>query len=459
MTQSNTSGNDLPANMYTRRLARFVHRSRWSEVPAAVQHEGLRAFVNWVGCAHGGAFHPAASGAFPVLQALSGTSVCTVIGRGVKLDALNAVLLNGLSVGANAYDDAHIQTVIHPAAPTVAALLAYAEQHPVSGTDFLHALILSHELQSRLSCALAVAPARCHLGHYMTGLIGPIGVAAGVGKLMGLNEQQLVWAMGAAAMQGSGFRSSHGTMCATFIPGDAGRNGLLAAHLAANNFTCQEEPLTSVNGLLSAVGNPANPEALVDRLGEHWECMNVAIKPFPNGCVVHAATDACVGIVREHPFAAEDIERVELQVHPLAVSLADRKMPKDTYEAQISLQHWAAAVLQHRSAGLAEATEASVHDPAIKALRERVIVNIADDLQADEARAAVVMRDGRRFAAEVRPHVGSAGRPLSDEQLTAKFLAQTEDMLGSERAKELAAICWKLGQVSDVGRAAPGCWG
>ncbi|MEY4140143.1 MAG: hypothetical protein RLZZ371_2325 [Pseudomonadota bacterium] len=444
---------------YTRQLARFVHQSRWTDLPEAVQHEAVRAFLNWVGCAHSGAFSSAAETALPVLQALSGAQVCTVIGRGIRLDPLNAALFNGLSVGANAYDDAHIQTVIHPAAPTVSALLAYAEQHPVTGTDFLHALILSHELQSRLSCALAVAPASCHLGHYMTGLIGPIGVAAGVGKLMGLSEQQLVWAMGAAAMQGGGFRSSHGTMCATFIPGDAARHGLLAAHLAANNFTCQEEPLTSPNGLLSAVGRPANPEALLERLGQHWECMNVAIKPFPNGCVVHATTDACVQIVQAHQFAPEDIERVELQVNKLAVSLADRKAPKDSYEAQISLQHWAAAVMQHRRAGLDEATEASVHEPAISAMRDRVVVSIADDLQGDEARATVVLRDGRKLAAEARPHVGSAARPLSDVQLEAKFLAQTEHLLGAARARELAASCWRLPQVTNVGRAAPGHWG
>lgn len=459
MTQPPSTSNASNGLLHTRRLARFVDQSRWTDLPAAVQHEAVRAFVNWVGCAHGGAFHAAVESALPALEALSGSRACTVIGRGVRLDPLNAALLNGLSVGVNAYDDAHIQTVIHPAAPTVAALLAYAEQHPVRGEDFLHALILSHELQSRLSCALAVAPASCHLGHYMTGLIGPIGVAAGVGKLMGLSEQQLVWAMGTAAMQGGGFRSSHGTMTASFIPGDAGRGGLLAAHLAARNFTCQEEPLTSPNGLLSVVGRPANPDALVDRLGQHWECMNVAIKPFPNGCVVHAATDACVQIVHAHTFAPEDIERVELQVHPLAVSLADRKAPKDSYEAQVSLQHWAAAVMQNRHAGLDEATEASVHNPAIAALRGRVVTTIADDLKADEARATVILRDGRRLEAEVRPHVGSAQRPLSDEQLDAKFLAQSENLLGAQRARELAAICWKLQQTSDVGRAAPGSWG
>lgn len=447
----------------TRQLARFVHASRWSGLPAPVRHEAVRAFVNWVGCAIGGAFHPAIDAALPALRALSAAPHCSVIGRDVQLDAQSAALINGTSVGVNAFDDAHVQTVIHPAAPTVAALLAYSEQqaerHAVSGEDFLHALILSHEVQSRLSCALAVAPARCHVGHYMTGLTGAIGVAAGLGKLMGLTEQQLVWAMGHGAMQGGGFRSSHATMSAAFIPGNAGRNGLLAAHLAASNFTCNEEPLATPNGLLSVVGNPPNIDALTERLGQHWECMNVAIKPFPNGCLIHASTDVCLELRRVHDFAPAEIERVEIEAAALSLNLTGKKEPKDAYEAQVSLYHWAAAALHHGRAGLAEASEVCVHDPAVVALRQRIVATVADDLQPDEARAAVVLRDGRRLQAQVRPHVGSAGRPLSDKQLQAKFMAQTEKRLGAERARELASHCWAIAQAADVGQAAPGHWG
>lgn len=451
--------NAASAPQHTRELARFVHQSRWADMPANVQHEATRAFVNWVGCAHGGAFQPAVERALPALTALSGAGVCTVIGRDVKLDPLNAALLNGLSVGVNAFDDAHVQTVVHPAAPTVAALLAYAELHPVSGQDFLHALVLSHELQARLSCALAVAPARCHVGHYMTGLIGGIGVAAGVGKLMGLTEQQLIWGMGIAAMQGGGFRSSHASMSAAFIPGDAGRGGLLAAHMAQHGFTCTDEPLMTPNGLLQVVGNPPNPEVLTDRLGKHWECLNIAIKPFPNGCLVHAATDVCLELVRGHSFAPGDIAKVEMQASQLTLSLTGKKEPKNFFDAQVSLYHWAAAALLHGRAGLQEASDACVLDPAVIALRERIVATGADDLQADEARAAVILHDGRRFEAEVRPHIGSALRPISDAQLESKFLSQVEPLLGAVRGKELAALCWNLPVAQDVAGAAPGVWG
>lgn len=443
----------------TRALARFVGTSCWTDIPAHVRHEATRAFLNWVGCAHGGALHASVDQAIAGLAALANDGNCRVIGRKKRLDPMGAALINGLSVGLHAYDDAHVQTVIHPAAPTVAALLAHAELHPVNGVDFLHALVLSHEIQSRLSCALAVAPARSHVGHYMTGLIGAIGVAAALGKLMGHSEQQLVWAMGLAAMQGAGFRSSHATMAAPLIPANAGRSGLLAAHLAAQGFTCQDEPLTSPNGLLSVVGAPANPAVLTAELGQHWECMNVAIKPFPNGCLIHAATDVCLELVRAATFASDDIDSVDIHVHPLSLSLTGRRDPRDAFEAQVSLYHWAAAALVRGRAGLNEASDACVADPDVVRLQSRIHGHVAEDLRADEARATLILRDGRQFHAEVRPHVGSAQRPLDDGRLEAKFLEQVAAVIDPVQARELAGICWQIQNVPDVGGAAPRSWG
>jgi 2-methylcitrate dehydratase PrpD len=445
--------------MATQQLAHFVHQSRWNELPTHVQHEAVRAFINWVGCAYGGASHPAVESAISALDALFVSGQCTVLGRAERLDPLNAALLNGLSVSAHAFDDAHLETVAHPTAPTVAALLAYAERHPVSGAEFLHALILSNEVQSRVSCALASLPGRCNVGHYMTGLTGAVGVAAGVGKLMGVSEQQLMWAMGIGAMQGGGLRASHGTMSSAFIPGNAGRNGLLAAFMAASNFTCHEDALGATNGLLQVFGDPPNPDALTDRLGQHFECMNVEPKPYPAGCLVHATIDACLEVTREHDFGSEEIERIDLEVHRLGLSLTGRREPQHSYDAQASIYHWAAAVLHHRRAGLYEASDSCVHDPVIAALRGRIVATVAEDLQADEARVTVSLRDGRRLETSVGPCLGSAKRPMSDDQIEAKFMAQTQGSLGVDGARQLAALCWDLPAVDDVRRAAPGVWG
>lgn len=449
----------MPELGYTAELARFIHSSRWHDLPTPVQHEAVRALVNWVCCTYAGASHPTVQSALATLKGLSSASTCTVIGCDRKLDPLGAALVNGLSASAHAFDDAHLQTVAHPGAPTIAALLAHAEQYTVSGPDFLHALVLSYEVQCRLSCALAAPPARCNLGWYMTGVTGAVGVAAGVGKLMSLSEQQLAWAMGLGAVQASGLRVSHGTMACAFIPCDAGRNGLLAARLAANGFTCHENALTANHGLLPVLGDPANPEVLTDRLGEHWETMNVSLKPFPSGCLTHAVIDACLALVRQYQFRSDEIVQIDLHVHRLALELTGRPEPQHSFDAQASIQHWAAAVLHNRRASLYEASDDSVHNPSVVSLRQRVQVAVADALESDEARLYVSLRDGRRLEASAMPCIGSPRRPMSDADLQAKFLDLTVPVLGPARASLLSDYCWDMPSAADVGRAAPGFWG
>lgn len=443
----------------TQALSRFVHESRWDGLPSKVQHEAVRTFVNWVGCAYGGSSSPAVAQALIAMEGLDAQGFCSVLGTGRRLDSLNAAMVNSLSVGAHAFDDAHLATVAHPAAPSVSALLAYAERHRVSGEDFLHALTLSVELQCRLSSALAVPPAKCEVGWYMTGVTGAVGVAAAVGKLMGFSQQQLAWAMGLAAMQAGGLRASHGSMSCAWIPGNAGRNGLLAAHLAAGNFTCHDDALGATHGLLQLFANPANPLSLTEGLGQHWECMTVSLKPFPSGCLTHAVTDACLQLARSHDFSHDDILRVDLQVHRLAEGLTGRKEPRHSFDAQASIYHWAAAVLINRSAGLREASDECVNDPTVVALRRRVSATVVESLSPDAASVSVTLRDGRHLHMTVEACVGSASQPMSDAELDSKFTAQVSDVLGVDRARQLSAYCWDLAGAADVGQAAPGFWG
>ncbi len=116
-------------------------------------------------------------------------------------------------------------------------------------------------------------------------------------------------------------------------------------------------------------------------------------------------------------------------------------------------------MLHHRQAGLAEASDACVHDPQVIALRGRVVATVDEALALDAAHAAVTLRDGRRFEAAVGPCIGSAARPMTDQELDAKLLRQVGDALGQDHALQLSRHCWQLADATDVGHAAPGFWG
>ena len=155
--------------------------------------------------------------AVSALAPFSGPPQASLFGRDERFDIMNAAFVNGVSSHIFDYDDTHLKTMIHPAGPVASAILALSEMRPVSGRDFLNALVLGVETECRIGNA--VYPNHYDVGWHITGTAGVFGAAAAAGKLIGLTEQQMVWALGLAASQPVGFRESFGSMNKSFNPG------------------------------------------------------------------------------------------------------------------------------------------------------------------------------------------------------------------------------------------------
>jgi len=207
----------------TRLLAAYVVHARADDLPAPVRTEACRTLLNWAGCAVGGAQQATVDIAVRALRPFSGPAQASLLGRPERMDALHAALLNGIRSHVLDFDDTHLKTVIHPAGPVASAILALAETRPVSGRDFLHALVLGAEVECRIGNA--VYPAHYDRGWHITGTTGVFRAAAASGRLLGLSEQQMRWAFGLAATQPVGLREMFGTMTKSFHPGRAAQNG------------------------------------------------------------------------------------------------------------------------------------------------------------------------------------------------------------------------------------------
>ena len=104
----------------TRILSRYVCASRFGDLPPGVRHEGLRAFVNFVGCAAGGAREEDVELMLRFLGEFSGPTEATVVARRERLDILNAAFINSMSSSALAFNDTHYTSVAHPTSPVAA---------------------------------------------------------------------------------------------------------------------------------------------------------------------------------------------------------------------------------------------------------------------------------------------------------------------------------------------------
>lgn len=428
----------------TRALARYVVQSRYGDLPAAVRHEGVRGFVNFIGCAAGGAREEVVDRMLAALADCNGGSHATVVGRRERLDVLNAALINSLSSAALSFNDTHYQTVAHPTSPVGAAVLALAERLPVSGEDLIHAFILGIELQCRVGMILCTPPAQVSVGLSMQGLVGGVGAAVAGGKLMGLDEDAMCRAIGHAINQIGGLREAHASMGSPFTPGHAARCGLFAAHLARQGVTINDSMIEGVKGFAVTYGHGSVPQAAIDKLGTSFEILALAYKPYPSGFVTHPVIDVCLDVARNRRYDPADIERVELAINPLTVALCNRPEPKDRAQAMVSFQHWAAVSLIHKAAGIAEVTHAIVADPAVAALRRKVVGHARDDVAREAATVEVTLKDGTTLCASVAQCIGSAGRPIPDDDLSHKTRGQLRLAYPDDVAERILAAAWDM---------------
>ena len=155
--------------------------------------------------------------------------------------------------------------------------------------------------------------------------------------------------------------------------------------------------------------------------------------------------------MREHDIAPDAVERIELTVDPLAIALCGiRPEPENRMQASVSLHHWAAAAVQ-RAAGLAQGTEECVREPGIVAMRRRVRLTQNDALASDAATVSLVLRDGRVVTKHIEHWRGSQARPMSDADLSEKFLGQAAIGYRAERSKALLAEAWRIRESAAVG--------
>jgi len=432
----------------TRTLARYVVNSRAADIPDAVNREGVRSIVNWLGCAVGAARHEAVECALAALTPFAGPAQATVLGREEKTDILNAALMNGITSHVFDFDDTHLPTIIHPSGPVASALFALAEYQPTTGADLLHAFILGVEVECRIGNA--VYPNHYDVGWHITGTAGVFGAAAAAGKLLGLNEQQMTWALGIAGTQSSGFREMFGTHCKSFHPGKAAQNGLASALLAQKNFTSSNQVLEAKRGFANVMSTKQDYARITEGLGKSYEVVLNSYKPFACGIVIHPSIDGCVQLKNEHGLTGAEIESVQLRVAPLVLELTGKRTPQVGLEGKFSVFHSCAVALLHGAAGEKEYSDAMVRDPKVIALRDRVEAVTDPKLRDDEVDVRVRLKDGRTLEKYIEHAIGSKEVPMTNEQLEAKFRGLAGDILGADQSARLLALTWSIAELPDA---------
>jgi 2-methylcitrate dehydratase PrpD len=384
-----------------------------------VRHQAKRSLVNFFAVTLAGCRSRPIEIARRSLAEFSGGKQVALIGNATRIDALSAAFLNAAGANVDDFCDTHTATVIHPTAPVAGALFSHAGLQRISGSDLLLALVLGNEVQA--SIGLAISPSHYNRGWHITSTCGVFGAATASGKLLGLDERQMVWALGIAATQSAGLCECLGTPAKSVSVGNAARNGLWSALLAEKGFDGPAEPLAGVQGFYHALNEEADLSHLTDGWGESWAIMATCYKPYPCGFVIHPVLDCALDWRRDHPTA--EVARVVVRGNPLLSIRADRPDISTGREAQVSVQHAVAAALVKGQAGLDQFSDACVRDPDVLKLRSKVEVVRDERFSTVAAAVEITTADGKTFKLEQPAARGSDANPLSDSDLEQKLRA------------------------------------
>ncbi|WP_407154674.1 MmgE/PrpD family protein [Bradyrhizobium sp. STM 3557] len=430
----------------SRTLADFVAASCWADVEAQ-SHEAQRSILNFFATALGSAHDPVVAAALRTLSPFSGAATATIVGRPERLDALSASFLNAISANLLDFDDTHPETIIHPAAPVAAPVLAVAETHRLSGRDVLTAFVLGVEVECRIG--KAVSPQHYARGWHITSTCGIFGAAAASAKLLGLSAQAIANAIGIAASQSAGNVENLPSAAKNVSVGNAARGGLFAALLAQQGYDAAPRAIEGPLGWARTMGDELDLARLHDGLGESWEIAENTYKPYPAGIVFHAVIDACL-LLRERIGGRVDrIEQVSVQGSALLLARGDRAVNNER-DARVSIHHCAACGLLVGAAGVAELSAEAMSRPDIVALRQKVRAELDGEMRDGAARVTLRLSSGDVLTETVISPRGSLAAPLEDRDIEAKLREGVQTGRSNWDADRVIEAVWRLDAIDDV---------
>jgi 2-methylcitrate dehydratase PrpD len=434
---------------YADRLAEFSIDLKPDSLPADVVHQAELSSLDFVGVVLAAGVTPAAGIVTAYALTQGGVPEATLIGSRDKAPMALAALVNGARAHSIELDDheAHMRSKVHSGAVIMPAAWAASELRglPVSGPEFLAAVVVGYDVIGRLSAATSYPDfLGKKKGFHTTPLFGPFAAAATAGRLLGLTAEQLSNAFGICGSLCSGLQETvaAGAMMKCFHAGWAAHSGIMAAQLAQRGYTGPRTIFEGRRGFYNAFCGPGEYDlSVIDRdFGAEYDISLIMYKPYACGGGIHPTLTAIDQLRAEYGLTADQVDRVTVRTSEKVVDAfvqprEAKYSPQSGPQAQHSLPYAAAALITDGMALLDQFTDEAVRRPAVQALAQRIDVEIDPSIQSDDpedepASVTIRLTDGRELTASVRGGKGSLAVPMSDAELIAKYRMLAAPSLG-----------------------------
>ena len=405
-------------------LAAHLCATGLDDLPAESLAATRRDVLDTFGCMLGGSGAPGIKELAGLTQRWGGLEEAGLAVLGGKMPAHHAALVNSAMGHALDFDDTFDNGGhVHPGTSVLAACLAVGESMGGVAGD---RLMLAVTLGLDVSCRLGLA-AYDDRGWHRTASFGIFGATAAAGKLLGLNQEQMVHAFGIAYSQAAGNRQCivDGALTKRLQAGQAAHGAVLSVFLAKDGFTGAANVFAGPYGFFPMYQPNGYDLSVIDAgLGVEFLGDQLSLKPYPCGRPTHSYIDAAMKLHSKLELGRNAMESVVVRTDPDTFSSrysvsSGVVRPQHQVEAQFSLPYLIGCALALGRVSIDEITV--FDDPLPLAAASLVKAECREDAPKGWAEIEVTCAGGKSAAVELESPSGSPENPLTTEHLKEKF--------------------------------------
>ena len=440
----------------TETIASWIVDTSYEDIPPEAIRVANESCFDLLGVILAGSTQPVGEIIQQYVDDSGGSNQATVLASGLQTSLANAALANGTMGHALDYDD--FGGFGHPTVAIFPALLALGESLNSSGRDLLEAYVIGCELGLALQHTTKYA--QMERGFHSTAVIGRMAATAACAKLVGLDQEQTVIALGIAGSMASGVIHNFGTMVKPLHAGLTCRDAVMAVQFAQRGFTAGhqifEHPLGFTTPILGEGIYDLNQMA--ENLGNPFRVQDaLIIKKYPCCGGNHAMLDSLFSLMREHNFTWDDVASAEVDQSFLSIVMLYTE-PDDPLKGKFSAKYNVAAALVDGEVGIDTFSEEKIADPVIGEAMEKVTTRVLSKWEESGGEVfkglpiRITLKDGRTFEhiTDRDMILGGAKNPWGFDNIRGKFEVNAGLVLSEDRVAETVQTWSDIGEVTDL---------
>ena len=441
----------------TDELAEFISNTKYDQFPEDVVDAAKESFLDFlavsiVGYRKG----PLSKIMIPYLLQIGGKEESTILGVNKKIPSVNVALANGINAHSMDLDDGHRKALGHPGVSVIPAALAVGELIGCNGKVLLTAIIIGYEVFIRIG--KAVNPYLFSRGFHTTGVCGTLAAASATAKVLSLNKEKVVSALGIAGTQCAGLLAvTHsGQMMKPLNAGKAAQNGVLSALLSQEGAIGSLKILEGKDGFVQAFSGNCDYSLMLDDLDKSFEIKECYKKFYPSCRHTNAAIDAALYLKKKENIIPGDIKEIKVTTYPSALKLTQKeKMPEDEAGSRFNLAFAVSLALVKGKAGIGDFSMENTKNQEIGDLfnKAKLISDSSFESKENNIRGAeveIILKDDTRLKKRVLLPKGELENPATKQELYDKYCSCIGNFWTIDRKEEVLNYIQDLENIDNI---------